>query len=270
MLPGMSVPRFSFENARILVTGGSRGIGFALAEALAKKKAKVALLARHATDVEAARAKLADPNSHRAIVADVTDSSSLARAMESVRRDFGALDAVVANAAILAAGPFVTTTPDATRRVLETNVLGVLETVRLALPLLDASERRPRRIVVVGSFAGRRGVPGLALYSASKGALVAFCDALRAEIEVDVPPTTTVSLVSPGPTRTSFFVSPFARERSFEPRPTFEPETSAALLLRALERGEAHLEATKSFRLKQLLATLWPRRDDARLRLRLR
>lgn len=190
--------------------------------------------------------------------------------MERVRRDFGALDAVVANAAILAAGPFATTTPDALRRVLDTNVLGALETVRLALPLLDGSDRRPRRIIVVGSFAGRRGVPGLALYSATKGALVAFCDALRAEIEVDDPPHTTVSLVAPGPTRTSFFVSPFARERSFEPRPTFEPEGSAKLLLRALERGEAHLEATKFFRLKQLLALLSPRRDDARLRRRLR
>lgn len=223
------------------ITGASRGIGAASTAQLLEAGACVGAIAR------AARS---DSDRVLALDADVSDSSALRAAIDRIAAWRGRLDGVVANAATLERGDFAAIEPERLVELVETNVTGALLAVRHALPHLKSGGR----IVIVGSFAGRRGTPGLAAYSATKGALLAFSMALRAELE---PRGITVSYVAPGPTRTQL--------RGVE-RGGLDPSSSAELILRALRDGTPYVEATRFWRLKSWFETIAPRIYDSWIR----
>ncbi|HWF42491.1 MAG TPA: SDR family oxidoreductase [Acidothermaceae bacterium] len=159
-----------FEGLVAVVTGGASGIGLATARLLAQRGAKVACL-----DVA-----IDELDDHLfGVRADVTDDDSVKAAIEAVVFRFGGIDMVINNAGIGARGD-VTANDDAEwHHVLDVNVVGMVRVTRAALPYLRGSSHPA--IVNTGSVAGCAGLPARALYSASKGAVLALTLAMAAD-----------------------------------------------------------------------------------------
>lgn len=166
-----------------LVTGASRGIGRAIAKALAAEGARVALVYRGGK--EAAEAAVRDiaaaGGTAKAVQADVTDAAAALRCVEQVVADWGRLDVLVNNAGIVRDTLFVRMTADDWDSVLATNLGGAVNFCRAAAPQMAFKQRRGR-IINVSSVAADHVNPGQTNYAASKGALNAFTRALAAEL----------------------------------------------------------------------------------------
>jgi NAD(P)-dependent dehydrogenase (short-subunit alcohol dehydrogenase family) len=171
-----------------IVTGGASGIGEATVAMLAERGARVA-----AFDRDPAPA----PPDGIAIVADVADDRSVRAAVERAATELGGVDVVVNVAGIGASGDVAANDDDEWRRVLDVNVVGIARVVRAALPHLRRSERAS--VVNVASAVAVVGVPNRALYSASKGAVVALSLGMAAD---HVDEGIRVNAVVPGTTDT--------------------------------------------------------------------
>lgn len=163
---------------RALVTGASRGIGRALAEALARRGASVGLMARSEEELEELAARL--PGTHHVLVADAGDREAVEAAVRRFVEAAGGLELVVANAGVADYGPFRDMTVEAVERMTRINWLG---TVYLVAPVLPGMlERSEGHIVIVSSGAGHRSFPQAAAYGATKAAQRMFGEALRHEL----------------------------------------------------------------------------------------
>ena len=225
--------------ATTIVTGASRGIGRAVAEAAAGQGARVGLIARTAGDLAVVHAGLAGPGPHATAVADVGDTEALTEAIRQLEAELGPTDVMVANAGIGAYGAFADLTAEEAERVVRTNVLGTITALRAVVP--GMIERRRGHLVTIGSIAGRIGTPFEALYSASKFAGVGLTEALAVEVE---PYGIGVSLVNPGPVATDFATArghPYDRDR---PKPV-PAATVADAVIRAVagDRSEQYVPA---------------------------
>jgi short-subunit dehydrogenase len=235
------------------VTGASRGIGRALARQIVDHGGYVGAIARDERALD--ELTRADHSGRtRAAIADVSDRTALGSAIDELAAWKGRIDGLVVNAATIERGEFASIPPQRIESIVGVNLTGALLAVRHTLPYLSGGAR----IVLVGSFAARRGTPGLAVYSATKGALLSFCAAVRAEL---ADRGISVSWVAPGPTQT---------ELHGEDPAAAAPETSARLVLRALRSGEPYVEATSCWRTKALLESLAPRLYDRWVRFKLR
>ena len=176
----------------ILVTGGGRGIGRAVALSFAAPGNIVAIAARTRAQLDdtaqaiAARGAVAVP-----LVVDVTDEQSVTRGFAELRAAAPALDVLVNNAGMGGGQPIDETDTASWRRVVDTNVWGTFLVTRLAVPMLAS----PGRVVNVSSVLGRFGVPGYTAYCASKHAVIGFTRALALEL---VKRGITVNAVCPG------------------------------------------------------------------------
>ncbi|HUY90672.1 MAG TPA: SDR family NAD(P)-dependent oxidoreductase [Pirellulales bacterium] len=193
--------RRNLAGSRILITGASSGIGWALALELARAGAKLLLCARRAERLEALASEIRDLGGQAEIaVGDVTNAD-LRRAALAVAQDrFGGLDILVNNAGISAHGPFDQAGPERLRKIMEVNFFALAEMTREALPLLR--QGRQPLVVNVGSILGHRGIPFQSEYCASKFAVRGLSESLRAELTkygIDL------LVVSPGTTDTEFF-----------------------------------------------------------------
>ena len=163
-----------FEGLRALVTGGASGIGLATAQLIAARGGRVAVLDLDPSGV-------AEPL--LGVKADVTDDASVRAAVDAVAGEFGGLDVVVNNAGIGAQGDVAANDDDQWRRVLDVNVIGLARVSRAALPHLRKSDAAA--IVNTASIAATAGLPKRALYSASKGAVLALTMAMAADHVAD-------------------------------------------------------------------------------------
>jgi 3-oxoacyl-[acyl-carrier protein] reductase len=178
-----------------LVTGGSRGIGAAIAKRLAADGASVAIT--YAKDQNAASAVVKaierDGGKAIAIQADAADAKAVKGAVEKAVATFGRLDVLVNNAGTAIPKTFEETTLEEMDRVIDINVRGVLVTTQAALKHMNDGGR----IIMIGSAVGERVlVPGLVPYSATKGAVKIFTQALSREVGSR---GITVNNVQPGP-----------------------------------------------------------------------
>jgi NAD(P)-dependent dehydrogenase (short-subunit alcohol dehydrogenase family) len=169
----------SLNGKVVLITGGARGVGAEVARRLRRKGAKLVL-----TDLDPAPlAELADELGGEAHVltalADVRDLAAMHRAADAAVARFGGIDVVVANAGIASFGSVLQVDPEAFRRVIDINVVGVFNTVRATLP--SVIERRGY-VLVVSSLAAFTSAPGLAAYHASKAGAEYFANTLRLEV----------------------------------------------------------------------------------------
>ena len=181
---------------KFLITGGSSGLGLALAKALVARGDTVALLARDEARLEQAAAMLraATPGARVFLLAsDVQDAELLAVGCDALANSLGGIDVLVNSAGILKEGYFETLPADAHRDVMAINYFGTLNAIRAALPHLKKSAQP--RIVNIASVAGLAGVFGYSAYCASKHALVGLSEALRYEF---APQGITLQLVCPG------------------------------------------------------------------------
>ncbi len=178
----------------VLVTGCSSGIGRATAERLARRGHRVYATARRPESIR----DLADLGCE-VLALDVTDSNSMARAVETVEEAEGAVGALVNNAGYSQGGAVESVPVDALRRQFETNVFGLAELTRRCLP--GMRDQGWGRVVNISSMGGRFTLPGGGAYHASKHAVEALSDALRYEVAGF---GVGVSLVEPGIVLTDF------------------------------------------------------------------
>ena len=180
-----------------LVTGGSRGIGFAIAQALVKEQASLSITGTNQGRINEARQQLG-PTSH-GICADVRDYAAVESAMKSTVERFGGLDILVNNAGIGIFKSVADTSLEEWNNVIGTNLTGVFHCTRAALPHLR--KRGGGWIINVSSLASKNPFPDGAAYSASKAGLNAFSEALMQEVRHD---GIRVAYVLPGSVRTQF------------------------------------------------------------------
>jgi 3-oxoacyl-[acyl-carrier protein] reductase len=186
---------FKLANKVALVTGGSRGIGAAVAKRLAAEGANVAIT--YAKDAKAASAVVTaiERAGQKAIAiqADSADAAAVAAAVEKTVATFGRLDILVNNAGTAVPKPFVETTLEEMDRVLDINIRGVFVATQAALKHMTDGGR----IIMIGSAVGERVLtPGLVPYSATKGAVKIFTQGLSREVGSR---GITVNNVQPGP-----------------------------------------------------------------------
>jgi len=183
------------EGKIALITGGSRGIGAAIAKRLATDGAKVAITYAKGADAAASVVKEIERDGGKAIAiqADATDASAVEAAVEKTVATFGQLDVLVNNAGTAIPKTFEETTLEEMDRLLNLNVRGVFIATQAALKHM----KRGGRIIMIGSAVGERVLtPGLVPYSATKGAVKIFTQALSREVGGR---GITVNNVQPGP-----------------------------------------------------------------------
>jgi 3-oxoacyl-[acyl-carrier protein] reductase len=194
------------EGKIALITGGSRGIGAAIAKRLAADGAKVAITYTKGADAAAAVVKEIEGTGGKAIAiqADATDAGAGKAAVEKTVATFGRLDILVNNAGTAIPKTFEETTVEEMDRVLDINVRGVFIATQAALKHMKSGSR----IIMIGSSVGERVlVPGLVAYAATKGAVKIFTQALSREV---ANRNITVNNVQPGPIDTE--LNPAASE----------------------------------------------------------
>lgn len=162
----------------VFITGGARGVGADLARRLRRKGAKLVLTDIDAEPLAELAAELG-PDHALTAVADVRDLEAMQTVARQAVERFGGIDVVVANAGIASYGSLLQVDPEAFKRLMDINVLGVFHTVRATLP--SVIDRRGY-VLIVSSFAAYTAAPGLAPYHASKAGVEHFANALRLEV----------------------------------------------------------------------------------------
>lgn len=184
-----------------LVTGGSRGIGYAIVAALAGAGANVVLAARHADDVEAAAAQLRESGAQViGVGANVSKAEDIETLVEAAEAAFGRVDILVNNAATnLHFGPVLDADDGMWAKMVETNLLSAVRLCRRIVP--GMRERRHGKIINIASIAGIQPGVGQGVYGALKAALIQLTRSLAQELG---PDNIQVNAIAPGLIQTRF------------------------------------------------------------------
>jgi NAD(P)-dependent dehydrogenase (short-subunit alcohol dehydrogenase family) len=181
------------------VTGGSKGIGLAIARSLVEAGARVLVTGRDESHLLEARRAVANDAVFEAMAADVRDNGQVTAAVKKTVDRFGGLDILVNNAGVGIFANVADLTPQQWSEVIDTNLTGVFNACHAAIP--ELRRRGGGWIINVSSLAGKNAFPGAAAYCASKAGLNAFSEALMQEVRYD---GIRVSYVMPGSVETGF------------------------------------------------------------------
>ncbi|MCX4094204.1 SDR family oxidoreductase [Nocardia sp. alder85J] len=237
--------RFVIAGKVVVVTGGARGIGRAVAAALRKQGAQVAIGDIDTVTVKTAAGDLGILGD----TMDVTDPASVTAFLELVQRELGPVDIWINNAGIMPIGPVLEQSDALVRRCVDINVHGVINGSRAAARAMTG---RGGRIVNIASIAGRIPAPGMALYNATKFAVVGFSEALDAELAArDIR----VSVVLPSFTATEL-ISGISINRLSRP---VAPEQIAAAVVAVLTGGRRQAVIPRSLAPSAAVWAMLPR-----------
>lgn len=171
---------------RVFITGASSGLGVALAIEYAAQGAQLGLLARRKEELETLRLSLPNPDKHIIYVVDVCDHQALNAAAQDFLHRAGGIDVVIANAGV-SYGTLTERSEDTPvfEKIIAINVLAVVATFSAFVTAMKSQAKngqRDLRLVGIASVAGIRGLPGAEAYSASKAAVISYCESLRVEL----------------------------------------------------------------------------------------
>ncbi|CAN5591820.1 SDR family oxidoreductase [soil metagenome] len=223
-----------------VVTGGTKGIGFSIAENLLRKGAKVFVCARDKFDLKRALEKLSAHGQVDGEVCDVRSEAQVEMMLDECNRIFGGVDILINNAGVGFIGQTVEEmSADDFRQTLETNLFGVFYTCHHAVPLLK--KRGGGYIINISSLAGQNAHPKMAAYNASKFGLNGFTEALMQEVRQD---DIKVSLICPGSVNTEFNDEEISDDKSWQ----LQPEDIAQTVLNLLEMNPRALPSKVELR----------------------
>jgi NAD(P)-dependent dehydrogenase (short-subunit alcohol dehydrogenase family) len=258
----MSDMEHTLKGKVAIVTGASSGIGEATARELASRGAAVVLAARAVEKLQALQREISASGGRvLAVETDVSDRDSVEAMVERTVEAFGSLDILVNNAGLGLSGRVAELRTEDLRHVFEVNTLGPLNCIQAALPHMG----RGGRIINVSSVIGKRSIPKVGGYCATKFALNALSDALRVEI---ADRGITVTSVYPGTTRTAFRENSRRtghEKRGWRPKGV-TPEKVAEKIADAAEKGPREVYVRFSDRLFVAGTTLLPGLTDRMLR----
>ncbi|MBW3130106.1 3-ketoacyl-ACP reductase [Hymenobacter profundi] len=212
-----------------LVTGAGKGIGRAVAVALAQEGVHVGLLARSENDLREVAAELEKLGVKTAVVtADVADRAAVEAATAQVQQQLGTIDILINNAGTAAFGKFLEQEPEAWENIIRVNLMGVYYATRAVLP--GMIERQTGDIINISSTAGQRGAAATSAYSASKFAVLGLTESLMQEVRKH---NIRVSALTP-----STVATPLAQELKLtdgNPEKVMQPEDLAEFIIAQLK-----------------------------------
>jgi NAD(P)-dependent dehydrogenase (short-subunit alcohol dehydrogenase family) len=205
----------SVKDKVAVVTGGTKGIGAAIARALLSEGAKVFICGRDSSLLASALEKLSPHGEVKGITCDVAVKSEVEAMLDECRRAFGGVDILINNAGVGIFGKTVEEiTPEEFSRVINTNLYGVFCCCHYAIPLMK--ERGGGYIINISSLAGQNAHPKMAAYNASKFGLNGFTEAMMQEVRHD---NIKVSLICPGSVNTEFGDEEISDEKAWQLQP---------------------------------------------------
>jgi NAD(P)-dependent dehydrogenase (short-subunit alcohol dehydrogenase family) len=239
---------YSLAGKTVLITGGSRGLGLALAREVAAQGARVAICGRDPGSLDRARASLAKIGAKvLAVTCDITQYDSVLDLVEQVHAGLGPVHVLVNNAGVIEVGPAETMSLADYEEAMSTNFWGMLYPTLAVLP--EMRQRGSGRIVNITSIGGKLGIPHLLPYSASKFAAVGFSHGLRAEVAGDGVKVVTVcpGLMRTGSPRNAIFRGRHRSEYAWFsisdslPGLSISAERAARRIVAACRRGDAEV-----------------------------
>jgi short-subunit dehydrogenase len=242
--------RYQLADRTIVITGGSRGLGLALARIFLRRGARVALLARDPEELRRAQEQLGGMGQVFVRACDIRDAKQVNEAVADIRQQFGSIDVLVNNAGTITVGPMDAMTADEYRESLDVFFWGPLYTTLAVLP--EMRNRRSGRIVNISSIGGKISVPHLLPYSVGKFALAGFSEGIRAELARDNVYVTSVypGLMRTGSPRNADFKGKHRAEYTWfllsesAPGLSISADRAARQIVSACEYGKAEVAIT--------------------------
>jgi len=225
----------------VMITGASSGIGHGLALELAKRGARLGLLARRKDALDEVIAEIEkDGGKALALSVDVQDADAVREAADRIAKEFGSLDVLIANAGVGGNTDATALSPDDFKKVIDVNLLGVVNSVAAVVPKMIAQQRG--HLVAISSLAAYRGLPKSGAYCASKAAVSILFESFRLELKskgIDV------TIIHPG-----FIKTPLTAGRQAQMPFLMELDDAVKKIVGAIEKKK------KSYAFPWQLATI--------------
>ena len=228
----------NLQNKVAVVTGGTKGIGRAIAEELLKAGAKVFVCARNRDELKRAVAEMSGLGQIEGELCDMRSFEQVKMMLDECERKFGGVDVLINNAGIGIFKPVEELAAEEFQAVLETNLFGVFYACHAAIPMM---KRRGGYIINISSLAGANAHPRMAAYNASKFGLNGFSEALMQEVRHD---NIKVSYIMPGSVNTEFGGESVSPEKAWQ----LQPADIAQVVLNLLQMDERALPSRVEIR----------------------
>lgn len=256
-------PTYSFRGRVVLVTGGSRGLGLAIARELLHEGAYVAICGRDPATLAEAQRRLGS-DAVLPAPCDVTNRLQVQGLIREVTDHFGGLDVLINNAGTITVGPVDNLSFEDYEKAMATNYRGPLHTMLACIPVMR--RRGGGRIVNIASIGGKIAVPHLTPYTASKFALVGLSKGMRAELVPDGIVVTTIcpGLMRTGSPRNAEFKGRHREEFAWfslsdsNPLTSISARNAARQIVEACRRGDAEVVLSGSAKLAAKMDALFP------------
>ncbi len=232
--------RMNLQNKTAIITGGSKGIGRGIAEALTAQGMNVVISARNADEVEKAAREISEGGKGKCVgvVCDVREYEQVKKMVANLIENFKTLDVVINNAGVGKFAKVEEMPPDDFRLIIETNVIGVYHVCHESIPHL---KKQGGYIINISSLAGANAHPKMAAYNASKFGLNGFSEALMQEVRED---DIKVSYIMPGSVNTYFNDDEPSDDNAWQ----LQPEDIARVCVDLLHHDERSLPSRVEIR----------------------